>query len=180
MNILAFFTNNGIPAINLTIPTIKIREVPSGSIVINNSNMVEVGDGFYSYDFTSYDKNKDYSIICDGTSSLNDSDRYVYAGNENYIEDIENSSLSTKILSVSASVLENQDYLKRIVGLVHENIFIDNPTFDSDGNMTSARLRIYSSPTDVGTSTNVIGTYNISAPGDGPGKFTNWSQIRVS
>jgi len=85
-----------------------------------------------------------------------------------------NSGTFGKLLS------ENQDYLKRIVGLVHENIFIDNPTFDSDGNMTSARLRIYSDPTDVGTSTNVIGTYNISAPGNGPGKFTNWSQIRIS
>jgi hypothetical protein len=75
------------------------------------------------------------------------------------------------------NILSNQN---RILGLVHENIYIDNPTFDSDGNMISARLRIYSNPVDVGTSNGVIGTYNISAPGNGPGRFTSWSQIRVS
>jgi hypothetical protein len=84
------------------------------------------------------------------------------------------------INNIDDSITSNENYLKRIIGLVHENIFIDNPIFDSDGNMTAARLRIYSNPTDVGTSSGVIGTYNISAPGNGPGKFTNWSQIRIS
>jgi hypothetical protein len=436
MNILAYFSNNGVPATGLIIPTIKIREVPAGTLLVNGSSMTEVGDGFYTYNFTTYDADKDYAIVCDGTAALSDSDRYTYAGNENYIDDIENSNLSTQILGVSASVddlstlvsvlptgsslsvqeivdgvwdepltgathnvprsagrrlrqlsdvvitdgtavgagnginqielngdafttdgaydpamvaivegtgsgqcrnileydgatkiatvdrnwkvapdntseyiiyadsgrehvneglirgatyntvtlnayassadnmyrgqilfirsgrgddqscivaeydgttkvatlehpwkvipdttsayvmlpqklypetvfrnmvwntptsgytdtntiggtinnintnteaisaavMENQDYLKRIIGLVHENIFIDNPVYDGDGNLTSARLRIYSNPSDVGTANNVIGTYQITAPGDGAGRFTSWKQVRV-
>ena len=414
MNILAFFTKYGEPATGLT-PTIRIREIPAGTLVVTDALMTETGDGFYNYDFTTYDSEKDYSIRSDGGVVLPEHERYVYAGNESYVDDIDNvitnnttiqsisggistidvlsvdvknisgavwdeyvynhttkdtygyelatkadlnasSSTETNFITSASivygtnnsgdytdtfsrdkvyweiqesatdgitvdldfyingsdhkpgvfrvighyigfpankhyielfaynvetsgwellseifmpgerntdieyfseyferhinrddnhvkirlkhhittynsshilyldyveltcintsavtagevaqavwsestsgyttsgsygylvkamdeSIANNQDYLKRIVGLVHENIYIDNPIFDSDGNMTAARLRIYSNPVDVGTSNNVIGTYNISAPGDGPGKFTSWSQIRVS
>ena len=70
--------------------------------------------------------------------------------------------------------------LKRLLGLTHENIFIDNPNYDTDGNLTSARLRIYSNPASVGTGSNVIGTYQISAPSSAPGQFINWQQVRIS
>jgi len=69
--------------------------------------------------------------------------------------------------------------LKRILGLMHENIYIDNPVYDSDNNLTSARVRIYSVPGSVGTTNDIIGTYTISAPSTAPGKFTSWSQIKV-
>lgn len=197
MNILAYFSNNGIPATGLTIPTIKIREVPIGTLLVNNASMTEVGDGFYSYDFTTYDLNKDYAIVCDGTAALSDSDRYTYAGNENYIDDINNtitvstsgnfddintniSQINTNVLSVSASIVDINNDIKRLLGLVHENIFIDQPTYDSYGNMDSARLRIYSNPGSVGTDSDVIGTYEISAPSTSPGQFTSWKQIRIS
>ena len=70
--------------------------------------------------------------------------------------------------------------IKRLLGLTHENIFIDNPTYDGDGNMTSARVRIYSNPSSVGTGSDVIGTYQVSAPSSAPGQFITWSQIRSS
>jgi len=88
--------------------------------------------------------------------------------------------IDTTVLSTSANVIENQNILKRIIGLVHENIFIDNPVYDGDGNLTGARIRIYDSPGNVGTANGVIGTYQITAPGDGPGKFTSWKQVRSS
>lgn len=69
--------------------------------------------------------------------------------------------------------------IDRIIGLVHENIYIDNTIFDSDNNLEQARLRIYSDAASVGTSSNVIGTYAISATPSGPGKFLNWSQVEV-
>lgn len=178
MNILAFFTNNGTPATGLT-PTIRIRDLSDDSLVVNDESMSETGDGHYKYNFSTYDANKDYAIRCDGGISLSDSDRYKYAGNENYIDDIENSNLSTQMLSVSAAILENQDYLQRIIGLVHSNIYIDNPIYDGDGNLTSARVRIYSSPGSVGTVNDVIGTYEITAPGNGAGKFQYWKQIEI-
>lgn len=68
--------------------------------------------------------------------------------------------------------------LKRILGLVHENIFIDLPSYDDDSNLISARLRIYSSPSSVGTNNNILATYIIESDSSGPGKFTNWKQVR--
>jgi|GEM_PF-7004831 len=77
---------------------------------------------------------------------------------------------------VSASVVESD--LKRALGLMHENIYIDLPIYDSDNNLVSARVRIYSQASSVGTSSDIIGTYLITAGGDGPGKFTTWSQVK--
>jgi len=82
---------------------------------------------------------------------------------------------------VSAGIfLEMNERLKRSVGLLHENFFIDLPTFDSDNNMTSARVRIYSDAGSVGTDNNVIGTYMIEVSPTGPGKFLTWKQYRDS
>jgi len=83
--------------------------------------------------------------------------------------------------------------VKRILGLVHENFYIDLPTFDSnnnmtsarirtysDANMTSARIRTYSDAASVGTDNNVIAIYLIEANPSGPGKFTTWKQYRYN
>jgi hypothetical protein len=76
-------------------------------------------------------------------------------------------------------VIEIDTNLKRALGLLHENIFIDQPTYDTNNNLVSARVRIYSNPFDVGTAISVIGTYTITAVGDGAGKFTTWQQVKV-
>lgn len=76
-------------------------------------------------------------------------------------------------------VQDMSDDLKRLLGLTHENIFIDNPNYDSDGNLTSARVRIYSNPASVGTGSNIIGTYQITAPSSAPGQFISWQQVRT-
>ena len=88
MQILAFFTSNGSPAAGLS-PTIRIREIPAGTLVITDAAMTEIGDGSYSYNFTGYSVSKDYAIRCDGGSTLTGSERYTYAGNENYVDDID-------------------------------------------------------------------------------------------
>lgn len=72
------------------------------------------------------------------------------------------------------------DDLKRVLGLVHENLFIDLPTYDDANNLIGARLRIYSTPSSVGTDNDVLATYAISSDTDDePGKFTNWKQERI-
>ena len=193
MDILAFFTNSGVPALGLT-PTIRIRDVSDNSLLINDAVMSEVGDGNYKYDYVAYDLNKNYSIRCDGGVVLPIGERYTYGGNENYIEDIENSTLSdgitgleqdiaevnTNILAVSASLVDISDDIKRLLGLVHEFFLIDYPVYSGVGDLNSARLRIYSNPASVGTANDVIGTYTISAPTSAPGQFTTWKQVRTS
>lgn len=85
-----------------------------------------------------------------------------------------------KIVSFSTSdnvkvIAEDQ---KRLLGLVHENIFIDNTEYDATGNLIAARVRIYSDASSVGTDLNVIGTYTIQVVTSGAGKFVSWSQRR--
>lgn len=67
--------------------------------------------------------------------------------------------------------------LKRVLGLVHQNIYIDQPTYDGDGNLVGGRLRIYTDSASVGTNINVLATYRITSTGDGAGKFTYWQQV---
>jgi hypothetical protein len=102
MYILSFFTDEGSPKTGLT-PTIKIRDVSNGSLLINGSSMSEVGDGFYRYNYAAYDSEKDYAVVCDGGISLNDADRYVYAGNENYVDDISSGVWAEELNSYTVS-----------------------------------------------------------------------------
>jgi len=76
MIINAYFTNNSIPQSGL-IPTIKIIRVSDNSEIIN-TNMTELQDGLYYYDFTTYENGEDYSILCDGSATLQNEERYTY------------------------------------------------------------------------------------------------------
>jgi hypothetical protein len=78
---------------------------------------------------------------------------------------------------VIRSVLHNN--VRRTLGLIHENIFIDQTVYNSDNNLISARVRIYKTSGDVGTSNGVIGTYMITADPDGPVKFNFWKQEKL-
>ena len=69
--------------------------------------------------------------------------------------------------------------LLEILGLVHQNISIDQTGYDKHGNLSSARVRIYSNAGSVGTNNDVIGTYKITSSGSETGKFTTWSQVKI-
>jgi hypothetical protein len=80
MLVLAFFSEDGAPSTGLS-PVVKIRDASNGSIVVNNSAMTEIGDGFYKYNFAAFDTSKDYTIICDSVT-LTGHERYTYATSE--------------------------------------------------------------------------------------------------
>jgi hypothetical protein len=176
MYVLAFFTHNGIPETGL-IPTVRIRDISDDSLVITDSTASEVGDGWYKYDFTSYDGTKEYAITFDGGSSLIDSERYTYGSNDSFVEDIVDEVWKGK----PSEHLDPDSFsmlLQRIAGLIHENTYIDNTVYDNNKNLVAARVRLYSNPASVGTDSNVIGTYNMISQGEGIGKFTNWKQTK--
>jgi hypothetical protein len=77
----------------------------------------------------------------------------------------------------SADLTDIYDIVRKTLGLVHHNIFIDETVFDEVGNMTSARVRIYSDAASVGTDTNVIESYLITADGTDCGQFNYWQQV---
>jgi len=82
MIISSFFTNNGNPVTGLT-PTIRIWEVTPtlDTLVVTDAPMGEIGDGFYKYDFVSYDPTKDYTFRSDGGVTLPAVNRYLVGAN---------------------------------------------------------------------------------------------------
>lgn len=80
MNIIAFFTDKGIPKTGLS-PTLDIWKL-DGTQVVTAQAITEIAGGFYYYDFTSYDDDENYVIRADGTNVLSGADRYVYSTNE--------------------------------------------------------------------------------------------------
>lgn len=80
MIIAVAVTNQGTPQIALDpVPTVRVYDLSDGSVVVNDLNMVEVGGGFYKYDFTGYKATKDYAIRVDAGVSFSDVDRYYFA-----------------------------------------------------------------------------------------------------
>ena len=53
--------------------------------------------------------------------------------------------------------------LTRILGLTQENYLVDNTIYDTEGNMTSSRIRIYDDSVSVGSGSNIMATYSVSA-----------------
>lgn len=86
------FTNNGSPAPGLT-PTINIYEldplVPgTNTLVVTNGACVEIGGGWYRYQFTTYDTAKSYVFTFDGGVALSAYERYKVGGNETYAQEV--------------------------------------------------------------------------------------------
>ena len=67
----------------------------------------------------------------------------------------------------------------KTLGLVHHNFYIDQTTYDDFGNMVSGRVRIYSDSASVGTNTNIIETYLITADATECGQFNYWTQVKI-
>lgn len=79
INLSAFFSDDGTPATGLS-PTIRVRRIDTGALVVTDAAMTEVGDGWYNFDFTSlFDAAiADYAIRADGGAGIGIEDRYVF------------------------------------------------------------------------------------------------------
>jgi len=119
----------------------------------------ELGDGNYEYVFTP-DEN--------GVWYVNVTHPFYFPWGKNddiYVDEADMTAIYEAVI--------------KTLGLVHHNIYIDNAVYDEHGNMTSARVRIYSDKASVGTDTNVIETYLITADGTACGQFSYWQQAQV-
>ena len=127
MYLTAFFTNVGVPSTGLN-PTIRIRRISDGTLLVTDAVMTEVGDGWYRYWFAAYDEDVNYAIRCDGGATLPAMERYTYGGNENYIDDIDEklsvihgvgswesdttSTVDANIIQVQGNTITNVDDFK--------------------------------------------------------------------
>lgn len=74
----------------------------------------------------------------------------------------------------------------RVLGLVHENVFIDNTVHDINGQLVAARVRVFSSKayvelaTDGGTETDgLVSTYEMSTVYEGQGIMGSYRMKRI-
>jgi len=107
--VVAYFENGGSPATGLT-PLLKIRAIDSGSLVVEDIPMAEVSNGFYRFDFTTYDITKDYVMLADGVI-LSNSDRYLEGATGEY------GNISNNIYLMS----DNVDYRVLLMKKLAEN-----------------------------------------------------------
>ncbi len=70
------------------------------------------------------------------------------------------------------------DEAMRLLGLNQENQFIDQNVYDGNGHLTSARVRLYSSAGSVGTASDVIAIYTMTAVWSGD-EMTSYKMVRV-
>jgi len=103
MRIVAFFTDNDIPAIGLS-PIVNILDVATGYTVVSGESMIELGDGFYRYDFDIYEPARDYAIVCDSVT-LSGSERYTYASSGEYSEVLNSIESTVGMVDIRTSLL---------------------------------------------------------------------------
>ncbi len=109
MIITSYFASLGVPASGLT-PTIRIWNInpstntllvgtPDGITSNVDLPMVEMGDGFYTFDFSTllgYDPDMSFLVRSDGGNTLNASDRYQVA-NISPIDGVTNYTVSDQV-----------------------------------------------------------------------------------
>jgi len=81
--------------------------------------------------------------------------------NDTYTEDLQVNIDKTKV--------------DKILGLVHQNIVIDETDYDDYGNLASARVRLFYDS----NKTNLLNTYQITSVSNEAGKFVTWEQVEV-
>lgn len=131
---------NDITKIGLTNLSFIIFKKVSDDVSVIAPTISELSLGFYKFSF-------DIDLI-------NDDIYYVADDNSGNI-------LTGQIALNSSDSLSNK--MNRVLGLVQENQFIDQATYDLNNSLLTARLRTYSDSVDVGTNNNVLNTYLIDS-----------------
>jgi hypothetical protein len=78
---------------------------------------------------------------------------------------------AAKTAASQTSVTDMATALARILGLVQENYYLDQPVYTS-GKLTSARMRTYTVAASVGSSSDVLATYTVTATWSGDNLLT--------
>ena len=132
---------------------------PSGANVTGSVSgfFTELGDGNYKYTFTPSDNGIWYV-------NVTHPEYFPWGKNDDvYVEETDLTAI--------------YEIVRRTLGLVHHNMYIDEPTYDEHGNMIAARVRIYDDEANVGTDTGVVETYRIESDAEACGQFTYWKQV---
>jgi hypothetical protein len=82
-HIAAFFfdgTGGGSPAVGMSpLPTLRVRRISDNTLVVTDANMPELGDGWYSFDFTSlFDEGEEYVTRAEASALTLSRDKFKF------------------------------------------------------------------------------------------------------
>ena len=110
----------------------------------------------------------------------------IYADIDHAVENITYTREVEQIFATASGVDDLAAKIARILGLVHENAFIDNTVFDSFSQLTSCRIRIFDSKdhaalaTDGGAETlGLVATYEMAATYETMGRLGTYRYLKV-
>ena len=169
MWITTYFTQNGVPKTGLS-PTVDVWKLSDDSQVVTAQAMTEVGGGFYKYLFTGYSALEDYSVQCDAGDDLPDAERYSFAGNEGFHDDI---------YDIQQTVTSIETLTKRILGLSQENYRLFDTAYDATGQrLTGCTIKLYGSKADAEADTNYTARYTMTALYGASGQLSDYKVVK--
>lgn len=169
MYIISYFTQGGVPKTGLS-PTLKIWRVSDAFPVIVAGSMSEIGGGFYRYNFSGYSPTIDYAIRCDGGDVLSNSERYSFAGNEGFHDDI---------YDIQQTVTAIETLVKRILGLSQENYRLFNTSYDISGmRLVGCTIKLYNNKGDCDADLNHFSRYTMSATYGQDGQLSDYKVVK--
>lgn len=78
----------------------------------------------------------------------------------------------------SVSMVDVGNFLRRVLGLVHENFVITGQNYDPNNNLLGATVKIYEDSSDAENDTNELATYTIEATYDSGGRLVDYKMLR--
>jgi hypothetical protein len=110
----------------------------------------------------------------------------VYADSAHTIENITYTREVEQVFATASNVDDLAAKIARILGLVHENAFIDDTTFDAFSQLQTCRIRIFDSKehaelaTDGGSETlGLVATYHMEATYEATGRLGTYRYLKV-
>ncbi|MCP4651703.1 MAG: hypothetical protein GY853_16700 [PVC group bacterium] len=128
--ITAFFTENSSPKTGLS-PTLTSYRVSDNALILNAIGMIEIGSGYYKYNFAAYDEDEEYIYVADGGVILSGAERYKYGGSaeadiKTIMDDVNDILVDTSTtLPTTLTTIEGK--IDTIDGIV-DDILIDTST----------------------------------------------------
>lgn len=111
----------------------------------------------------------------------------IYSDTLHSVESIVYSRAVEQIFVSQSDVDDLASSIVRLLGLNHENAFIDTTIFDGNGQLLSARIRLYDSKANAQAaqdgdsySTGLVATYTMEADYQSPGKLRSYRYVRDS
>lgn len=141
----------------------QVRIYSAVGTLVNTLDLAHVAEGLYSVTWTPAVEGV-YSVV---GQLYFDSGHTVDAGYEKQGDDIDVNSVRTNIL--------------RLLGLQHDNAVIDQQIYDTLGNLTSARVRIYDTKPHAlaAGATGLLFQYSVTASYFN-GQLVNYTMVRDS